>query len=696
MRQTPADYLERVYAGVLGKLIGVYVGKPFEGWSNARIEKELGLVNYYVHDRLNYPLIAADDDVSGTFTFLRALEDFGATRDLTAEQIGRTWLNYIVEDKSILWWGGLGFSTEHTAYLRLKAGIPAPRSGSIGLNGATVAEQIGSQIFIDGWGLVAPNDPQLAADLATRAASVSHDGEAIHGAVVIATMIAAAFGERDLGALIDVGLQFVPRQCAIARLIRDLRDLRRRTDDWKQGLALIDEKYNYDRYPGGCHIVPNHAVVMLGLLWGDDDFQKSLMVTNTAGYDTDCNSGNVGCILATKNGLAALDQSVDWRGPVADRMLIPTADGGGCVTDAVHWAYRVANMGRRLAGAGPVVGKKGERFHFSLPGSTQGFVSDTAPDARGAAAVSNTSGRLTIKLDRLGVGRVGRVMTMTYPLPSLNAGAGGYAVTACPTLSPGHRVTAMLCADARNPSPVGVRLCATHLLDKTSVTRIVGERQPLEPGREVELSWTIPDVGGLPITQIGLEIDGPVGSGGVIHLDSLHWDGAPRVTLRRVGPDRLHTLPWVPACVVFPWAKEDFAISCSSGAGMLIHGTADWRDYRIATTLSSKLGKAFGLAIRVQGLQRYHALLQRDDQTLALVRVLDGIETVLASTTMVWKNDDPAKPWSLTARGNELLGIVDGVELRANDPTGALASGAMALVVHTGHVAATAVNIEPV
>ena len=27
----PNDYLPRVYAGVLGKLIGVYLGRPFEG-----------------------------------------------------------------------------------------------------------------------------------------------------------------------------------------------------------------------------------------------------------------------------------------------------------------------------------------------------------------------------------------------------------------------------------------------------------------------------------------------------------------------------------------------------------------------------------------------------------------------------------------------------------------------------------------
>ena len=27
----PEDYVERVYAGVLGKAIGVYLGRPFEG-----------------------------------------------------------------------------------------------------------------------------------------------------------------------------------------------------------------------------------------------------------------------------------------------------------------------------------------------------------------------------------------------------------------------------------------------------------------------------------------------------------------------------------------------------------------------------------------------------------------------------------------------------------------------------------------
>jgi ADP-ribosylglycohydrolase len=50
--QLPPDYPERVYAGVLGKIIGVYLGRPFEGWSHERIQSELGEIWYYVHDRL--------------------------------------------------------------------------------------------------------------------------------------------------------------------------------------------------------------------------------------------------------------------------------------------------------------------------------------------------------------------------------------------------------------------------------------------------------------------------------------------------------------------------------------------------------------------------------------------------------------------------------------------------------------------
>lgn len=173
--------------------------------------KRLGLIEYYVHDKLGMPLIVTDDDISGTLTFLRAFEDYGCSADITPQQIGETWLNYLIEERTILWWGGMGNSTEHTAYLRMKNGIKAPMSGSAELNGKVVSEQIGAQIFVDGWAMLAPGDPERAADFARRAGSVSHDGEAIYGAQVVAAMEAEAFVSSDIDHLIDTGLRFIPR-----------------------------------------------------------------------------------------------------------------------------------------------------------------------------------------------------------------------------------------------------------------------------------------------------------------------------------------------------------------------------------------------------------------------------------------------------------------------------------------------------
>jgi len=252
------QYLEKVYSGVLGKIIGVYLGRPFEKWEHEHITNILGDINYYVHEKLNVPLIVTDDDISGTFTFIRALEDYGFSKQVTPAQIGHTWLNYIVEGKSILWWGGMGNSTEHTAFIRLKNGIEAPKSGSMELNSRVVSEQIGAQIFIDAWAMVSPGDPELAVEFAKKAASVSHDGEAIYGAQVIAAMESQAFVESDRQKLIEIALSFIPKESLIYKMIQDLLELHIKEPDWRKALGFLSKHYGNDIYGGGCHMIPNH------------------------------------------------------------------------------------------------------------------------------------------------------------------------------------------------------------------------------------------------------------------------------------------------------------------------------------------------------------------------------------------------------------------------------------------------------
>ncbi len=74
---------EKIYAGVLGKIIGVYHGRPVEGWSYERIMETFGEIDYFVNGKMNLPIMLPDDDISGTFAFFRALEDNGYPRDLS-------------------------------------------------------------------------------------------------------------------------------------------------------------------------------------------------------------------------------------------------------------------------------------------------------------------------------------------------------------------------------------------------------------------------------------------------------------------------------------------------------------------------------------------------------------------------------------------------------------------------------------
>ena len=705
----PQDYLERTYAGVLGKIIGVYLGRPFEGWSYERIQRELGEVNYYVHERFSVPLIVTDDDISGTFTFLRALPDYGNSRDLTPAQIGQTWLNYLIERRTILWWGGLGNSTEHTAFMRLKRGIPAPLSGSIDLNGKVVAEQIGAQIFIDGWAMVAPGDPAMAADLARRAGSVSHDGEAIYGAQVLAAMEALAYVEQDIDTLLDTAIGFIPRDSVIYRMIGDIRGWHAaQPDDWRATREQIAANYGYDKYGGNCHMVPNHALIIHALLHGEGDFQRSLMIVNTCGWDTDCNSGNLGCLLGIRNGLAGLDMSgPDWRGPVADRMYLPTADGGRAISDAVYEAYQVVNIGRALAGETPLAPKQGARFHFELPGSVQGFQPEESVEVRGVATVENVAGHsqlgarsLAIHYRALATGRAARVATPVFT-PSVEVARyfsqRGYALHASPLLYAGQTVRALVAADAANDAPVVANLYVQVYGEHDALTLVRGPEATLGSGRNELFEWTLPNTGGMPIAAVGVEARSDRHTNGTLYLDYLTWDGVPEVAFRRpVAAGEMWRHAWVDGVdqADHRW-PESFRLAQNEGRGLLMTGTREWTDYTLQATVRPHLVKHGGIAARVQGMRRFYALLLGVDGRVRLVKALDGDKT-LAEALFDWQfGGDYAL--QLTVQGQTIIGTVNGAEVvRVEDTDRPLTGGGIALVVEEGRMSTEEVRVGPI
>ena len=690
----PNDYAERVYAGVLGKIIGVYLGRPFEGWTYERILEELGEIDYYVNDRMSWkpPIVVTDDDVTGTFTFLRAFEDYGNSLDLSPAQIGQTWLNYIIENRTILWWGGFGNSTEHTAYIRLKNGITAPESGSLGLNGKIIAEQIGAQIFIDGWAMVAPGNPELAADLSKRAASVSHDGEAIYASQVLAAMEAQAFVESDINKLLDVGVSFIPKDSVIYRMIADIREWHAAEPDWHKGREKIAGLYNYENYGGNCHMVPNHGLIILGLLYGDSDFNKSMLVVNTAGWDTDCNSGNLGCLLGIKDGLATFDKGKDWRGPVADRLYMPAADGGRSITDAVIETQHIVNMGRALVGQEPIMPKDGARFNFEYPGSVQGFrsVEETVKIENVAGHSHKGERSLALRFD----GR-GSAYSPTFILPS-ELKMEGYKLLASPTLYSGQKLTAGF--SAGQDSEVKLFIKIYNKDDELDI--IYGPELTLPKSEYVETDWIMPNTFSQPISEIGFECEG---DSGVIYLDYLTWEGEPDVSLTRpMGsvvrwePPLVWRQAWVDAMDIWePWWPEPYRLIQNEGRGLIMQGTREWNDYRVEADITPWLVDAGGIGARVQGLKRFYALQLEKGEKVRLVKALDG-DTLLGEKDYEWDIHNMYN-LKMEVAGNRIKAWVDGeLQFDIVDDDNPLLNGGVAYVVDQGHISSQMLTVKPI
>jgi len=700
----PDDYFERVYAGVLGKIIGVYLGRPFENWSYERILRVFGEIQYYVHEKLNKPLILPDDDISGTFTFIRALSDHGNSADISSEQIGQTWLNYLIEHKTILWWGGRGNSTEHSVFLNLKNNIIPPESGSRAQNGLVASEQIGAQIFIDGWGMVSPGDPELAADLALRAARVSHDGEAIYASQLLAAMEALAFVETDYQQILDIGLSMIPSTSIIYRMVNELQDWHAAESDWHKTRVRIGQKYGYDRYIGNCHIVPNHALIHLALLYGDGNFQKSLMIVNTSGWDTDCNSGNVGCLLGIKNGLAGIENGPDWRKPIADRMYISSADGGRAITNAVSEAYAIGNIGRSLRGLPPILPKSGARFHFELPGSLMGFHTDDSLESRGVISIKNTPGHslegkrsLSLEFTQLAPGRVGRVMTATFiPQDAIHL-QGPYSLQACPTLYAGQRIQARITTDTNNKDEVICNLFIHSYTpdDKFLITR--GPTISIKPGGEHVFDWIVPNLEGSPIAEVGLEVRSTKRADGKLFLDYLTWEGCPDVIFTRPPEGgELWRRSWVNGMdffVPWGWSSDAFRLVQNIGRGLLIQGTREWTDYEVEAEFKPLFMKSAGLAVRVQGMNRYYALMIGRDQKIRLTRVFHD-EQILCEKKIKWDNYH-SKKLKLQIDKSRLRGWVDGeLYFDYTDDNPILCDGGIAIVCEEGCVSCGPVQVH--
>lgn len=361
--QNYQNYLSAVYSGWLGKIIGIRLGAPVENFSYEKVRELYGEKKDYPID---YGIFAADDDSNGPLFFVRALLDYGK---LTYESIGNTFLNYLQEYKGFFWWGGDGISSEHTAYENIKNGIMPPFSGSYKVNGKTIAEQIGGQIFSDCWGYVSLGKPERAKELAKIASSATHDLSGIEGGIFVAVCISLAYKYKDIYTVIEKAMTYLNPELEYYKVLKDIRDFYDKDKDFEHCFKYIRDNYGYDRYPGVCHIIPNSCVMLAGMLYGDGDFEKTLLLINNCGWDTDCNCGNVGSIMGVLVGIDGISEK--WVKPNNDIVNASSCIGSLNIQNISSSAKMFAKLAYKLDG----IDIEDDKM-FDLPYATSGFFGD--------------------------------------------------------------------------------------------------------------------------------------------------------------------------------------------------------------------------------------------------------------------------------------------------------------------------------
>ncbi len=298
-------YKDKVRACWIGKNIGGTLGGPFEG-----VRKKLDVTGFVTAKGEPLP----NDDLDLQLVWLHAMEMEGP-KHLTADVLGDYWLSFITM-----------YAGEYSIARRnMEMGIIPPLSGETE-NNWSLKHSNGAWIRTEIWATLFPAQPDMAVRYAIEDAKVDHgNGEGTYAAMLVAAMESAAFLVTDLRKLIEIGLAKIPYDCRMARTVRLLLDC------YDNGVPAMDArdtilKENYDIGDGWFSAPSNVGYALLGLLYGEGDFKKSMLLAVNCGDDTDCTAGTVGSVLGIMYGTAGIPK--DWAEYVGDKIITCSINQG--------------------------------------------------------------------------------------------------------------------------------------------------------------------------------------------------------------------------------------------------------------------------------------------------------------------------------------------------------------------------------
>lgn len=296
-----AELRDKIHACFIGKNIGGTIGGPYE-----HSNEMLNLTGFTTEKGEPMP----NDDLDLQMIWLKALEQRGASA-LTAQMLGEYWLNFISPT-----WNEYGIAKSN-----LIAGFMPPFCGEYKnywkqSNGAWIRSEI--------WACLAPGEPDLAVKFGFRDACVDHGvSEGTYAEMFTAAMQSAAFVEKDVRKLINIGLSKIPAASRVAQSIHTAISMYDSGRTWQEARTEI-VKENEDL---GMFMAPqNLGFVVIGLLYGEGDYKKSLLTAVNCGDDTDCTAATVGATLGIAYGTEGIPE--DWAEFIGDKIITVAINRG--------------------------------------------------------------------------------------------------------------------------------------------------------------------------------------------------------------------------------------------------------------------------------------------------------------------------------------------------------------------------------
>jgi hypothetical protein len=196
-------------------------------------------------------------------------------------------------------------------------GMKAPASGHWHNN--PHADCIDFQIEADFAGLMSPAMPRAAAVICDKVGHIMNYGDGWYGGVYMASMYSHAFISDNIGFIVSESLKSIPPQSQFHQCIRDVIQWHKKyPNDWKATWFEVQKKWTEDvGCPDGV-FVPynidakvNAAYVVIGLLYGNGDFGKTMDIATRCGQDADCNPSSAAGVLGTVMGYDKIPES--WK-----------------------------------------------------------------------------------------------------------------------------------------------------------------------------------------------------------------------------------------------------------------------------------------------------------------------------------------------------------------------------------------------